>query len=82
MFDIEKDREEIFKHWDNLNLFYRLVILFVFSLINHKKIESMNYILNRMYVRPDRMICAYRTEKVSQWYNIKTYLTRKLFGYS
>lgn len=82
MFDFEGDREEILKHWDRLNLFYKLVVLFLFSLLSSNKIESITYLLNRMYVRPDRMVCAYRSKTVSQWYNIRSYLTRKLFGYS
>lgn len=50
----DKDREEILRHWNRLGFIWKFIILYLFS--RNKKVESVIYLLDRTYGRPDRMV--------------------------
>lgn len=69
----EHDKVEIERHWDKLDFFCRFIILFVFPLLPHKKTESIGYIMNRLFTRPDRMVCV----EENKWDSIYNFLRNK-----
>lgn len=79
-----KDREEIIKHWGRVSFCWKVIILFFFLIMDKQIVESIVYLLNRLYVRPDRMVKIYSIQidnnRTDKWDHIYTYLRSKLWN--